>query len=120
MRKSISRIAAFIAILIAAIIIYSIYWFFSDLFSRTNKGKLKAGKCVIHADYVPGNATVQYVLQIRTDCGSEEVFLVVKEGFSSVESMRQLNDSLIEVIAGDSTFSFARDIDTLAIPECCK
>ena len=109
------------SLLILAMILYFGFYTF-EIFDvvRINKAVLTLEKCKIYADYLPGNATAQTVLQIRTVCGTNEIILQNKELYSSVSSMQMLNDSLLEVVLEDSTFSFARAIDTIALPSCCR
>ena len=87
---------------------------------RINKGIITLKHCKIHLDYLPGNATAQYFMQVKVSCRSDEIILKNMELFSSIESTRIINDSLLEVTFADSTFSMAREIDTLIIPSCCR
>lgn len=120
MRKAIIILLSLGAVLLLGAVIY--FAFFFELFpvERVNKKRLELKNCKVYVDYLPGNATAQSVLQIRTVYGSDETVLENKEFFSSVESMRMLNDSLLEIVITDSSFSSARETDTLLMPQCCR
>ncbi|MBN8670541.1 MAG: hypothetical protein J0L80_07625 [Chitinophagales bacterium] len=106
------------AILLILLIVVVMLFSTSVLFDveRVNKATLQYRNGIITADYVAGNATMQDVLQIRLKSGDIDTVLANYEQYNSVKSIQLFNDSLLEIVMGDSINSYSIKTDTVVVP----